>query len=65
MKLYKLLIFSIPLIVSAQSDLYPVEDYFGGGIGYSPMYIKLDSLPGASYLTNLGLDPNNFDEPLV
>jgi hypothetical protein len=29
------------------------------------MYIKLDSLPGASYLTNLGLNPNNFDDPLV
>ena len=44
---------------------YPAEDFLGGGIGYSPMYIKLDSLPGASYLTNLGLNPNNFDDPLV
>ena len=44
---------------------YPAEDFLGGGIGYSPMYIKLDSLPGASYLTNLGLNPNNFGAPLV
>ena len=26
---------------------YPAEDFLGGGIGYSPMYIKLDSIPGA------------------
>ena len=36
---------------------YPAEDFLGGGIGYSPMYIKLDSIPGASYLTNIGLNP--------
>ena len=28
---------------------YPAEDFLGGGIGYSPMYIKLDSIPGSSY----------------
>ena len=44
---------------------YPAEDFLGGGIGYSPMYIKLDSIPGASYLTNIGLDPNEFDDPFV
>ena len=44
---------------------YPAEDFLGGGIGYSPMYIKLDSIPGASYLTNIGLDPSEFDDPFV
>jgi hypothetical protein len=44
---------------------YPAEDFLGGGIGYSPMYIKLDSIPGASYLTNLGLNPEEFDDPFV
>ena len=44
---------------------YPAEDFLGGGIGYSPMYIKLDSIPGASYLKNLGLDPENFSDPFV
>ena len=44
---------------------YPAEDFLGGGIGYSPMYIKLDSIPGASYLTNLGLNPDEFDDPFV
>ena len=44
---------------------YPAEDFLGGGIGYSPMYIKLDSIPGASYLDNLGLDPKGFRDPFV
>ena len=29
------------------------------------MYISLDSIPGASYLTALGLDPKNFSDPFV
>ena len=29
------------------------------------MYIKLDSIPGASYLTNIGLNPKEFDDPFV
>jgi len=41
------------------------EDFFGGGIGYSPMYIKLDSIPGASQIKKLGLDPSKFDDPFV
>jgi len=44
---------------------YPAEDFLGGGIGYSPMYIKLDAIPGETYLPNLGLDPANFDDPFV
>ena len=28
----------------SQFDLYPVTDFFGGGIGYSLMYIKIDDL---------------------
>ena len=44
---------------------YPAEDFLGGGIGYSPMYIKLDSIPGASYLKNLGLNEENFSDPFV
>ena len=65
MKLNKLLILSIPLIVSAQSDLYPVEDYFGGGIGYSPMYMMLDSIPGTNQLKKVGLNPDDFNNPFV
>ena len=49
----------------AQSDLYPVEDYYGGGIGYSPMYMILDSIPGASKIKQVGVNPDNFNSPLV
>ncbi|MBT3502177.1 MAG: hypothetical protein HOB40_02900 [Candidatus Marinimicrobia bacterium] len=44
---------------------YPAQDFLGGGIGYSPMYIKLDSIPGSSFLTGLGLEPKNFKDPFV
>ena len=44
---------------------YPAEDFLGGGLGYSTMYIKLDSIPGASFLENLGLNPKNFSDPFV
>ena len=49
----------------AQSDLYPVEDYYGGGIGYSPMYMILDSIPGASKIKQVGVNPDNFNSTLV
>ena len=65
MKLYKLLFLSFPLIICAQSDLYPVEDYFGGGIGYSPMYMMLDSIPGTNQLKKVGLNPDDFNNPFV
>ena len=29
----------------SQFDLYPVTDFFGGGIGYSPMYINIEEFP--------------------
>jgi len=44
---------------------YPAEDFLGGGIGYSPMYIKMDSIPGSSDLMGLGLNPKNFKDPFV
>ena len=48
-----------------QFDLYPVTDFFGGGIGYSPMYISIDEFPATDYLINLGLDPKKFNTPFV
>ncbi len=44
---------------------YPAEDFLGGGIGYSPMYIKLKDIPGADALENVGLDPSGFSDPFV
>ena len=65
MNRYKLIILILPVVISAQSDLYPVEDYYGGGIGYSPMYMILDSIPGASKLKQVGVNPDNFNSPFV
>ena len=62
---------NIVLFITLSSSLlmaqfsYPLEDFLGGGIGYSPMYIKLDSIPGSSDLMGLGLDPKNFKDPFV
>ena len=49
----------------SQFDLYPVTDFFGGGIGYSPMYIRIDKLPATSLLKDVGLDPSEFNNPFV
>jgi len=65
MNRYKLIILILPVVIFAQSDLYPVEDYYGGGIGYSPMYMILDSIPGASKLRQVGVNPDNFNSPFV
>jgi len=65
MNRYKLIILILPIVISAQSDLYPVEDYYGGGIGYSPMYMILDSIPGASKLKQVGVNPDNFNSAFV
>ena len=57
---------TIPLTIGlSQFDLYPVTDFFGGGIGYSPMYISLEEFPAADELQALGLNTNNFSTPFV
>jgi len=56
---------AIPWLLNAQSDLYPIQDYYGGGIGYSPMYMTLDSIPGTAQMSALGLDPKNFEDPFI
>ena len=62
---------NIVLFITLSSSLlmaqfsYPLEDFLGGGIGYSPMYIKLDSIPGSSDLMGLGLNPKDFKDPFV
>ena len=57
---------TIPLTFSlSQFDLYPVTDFFGGGIGYSPMYIRLEDFPASDELQDLGLNTDNFRTPFV
>ncbi len=60
-----LILQAIPWLIFAQSDLYPIQDYYGGGIGYSPMYMTLDSIPGTAQMSALGLDPKNFEDPFI
>ena len=64
----KKIITSITFFVTSlysQFDLYPVTDFFGGGIGYSPMYINIEEFPATDLLKDLGLDPKQFDSPFV
>ena len=64
----KKIITSITFFITSlysQFDLYPVTDFFGGGIGYSPMYINIEDFPATDLLKDLGLDPKKFDSPFV
>ena len=64
----KKIITSITFFITSlysQFDLYPVTDFFGGGIGYSPMYINIEKFPATDLLESLGLDPKQFDSPFV
>ena len=63
-KIITYITFSLTSLYS-QFDLYPVTDFFGGGIGYSPMYIDIEKFPATELLEGLGLDPKEFDSPFV
>ncbi|MBN4080738.1 hypothetical protein JYT44_00095 [Caldithrix abyssi] len=53
-------------LASSQGDLYPTETSYGGGIGFSTMYMVLDSVPGQQILKELGLDVKNLSyRPLI
>ncbi|MFQ6612998.1 MAG: hypothetical protein ACE5D2_07850 [Fidelibacterota bacterium] len=56
----KLLFLLMPVLALSQSDIYSVDDVYGGGIGFSTMYIVLDSIPGESILKSLGLPKGNI-----
>ena len=45
-------------LVKAQGDIYPTETTYGGGIGFSTMYMVLDSVPGGAFLDTLGFNVN-------
>ena len=53
-------------LVKAQGDIYPTETTYGGGIGFSTMYMILDSVPGTSLLNSLGINVDELgSRPLV
>ena len=50
----------------SQGDIYPTETHFGGRIGFSTMYMVLDSVPGGAFLDTLGFNVNELGtRPLV
>ena len=52
---------------AGQDDLYPLEDYSGSGIGYSPIFLDLDytSIGLLDSLGKLGLTRTQFSVPFV
>lgn len=64
MKTRLFLTYLVPGLLVAQADLYPVEEFYGGGIGYSAMILSLDSIPGSSLLSSLGFT-KKFSKRLV
>jgi len=66
MKQFIIVFLFVISLAKAQGDIYPTETTYGGGIGFSTMYMILDTVPGASLLNSLGI---NVDElgtrPLV
>ena len=72
-----LTIFSITLILWAQDDFYPSEPYYGGGVGFSEMFLFMDvgKLEGFELLgtvtdtagntTGLGFNTAGFRSPFV
>ena len=53
-------------LVLSQGDIYPTENNYGGGIGFSAMYMVLDTVPGGTLLDNLGFDVDELGtKPLV
>jgi len=53
-------------IAFSQGDIYPSETHYGGGIGFSTMYMVLDSVPGEALLNELGFDVSSLNtRPLV
>jgi len=50
----------------SQGNIYPTETNYGGGIGFSSMYMVLDSIPGQSILNSLCFDTDELGtKPLV
>ena len=53
-------------LATPQGDIYPTETTYGGGIGFSTMYMVLDSVPGEHILKELGLNVKDISSrPLV
>ncbi|MFH1852955.1 MAG: hypothetical protein ABIA75_11490 [Candidatus Neomarinimicrobiota bacterium] len=54
-------------LLFGQDNVYPLEDYYGGGIGYSPIFLLLDynAIGALAGLSGLGLDKADFSTPYI
>lgn len=68
-----ILIATVPVFTVAQSDLYAPESFYGGGVGFSRMFLftKVQQMEGFDLLgsvgdtAGLGLDTEKFTSPFV
>ena len=60
-----ILIVCLLVTTSRAQFAYPSEDFLGGGIGYSPMYIQMESIPGEEKMADLGLSNGFGKDPLI
>ncbi len=67
MKRFFPILLILVISLAGQDDVYPMEDFSGGGIGYSPIFIFLDysGIAALDGLTNLGLDQTTFSAPFI
>ena len=48
MKQTLITLLTVTTLVFSQGDIYPTENNYGGGIGFSTMYMVLDTVPGGT-----------------
>ncbi len=66
MNIRSIVIVSFLMGATSQAQFaYPSEDFLGGGIGYSPMYIQMESIPGEEKMADLGLSGGFGKDPLI
>ncbi|MFQ6674081.1 MAG: hypothetical protein ACE5GH_04775 [Fidelibacterota bacterium] len=73
----KTLLFLVPFLLMAQEEVYPPESFYGGGVGFSQMFLfvdvgKLDGFELLGTVTDtagvtkgLGLSTDDFTNPFV
>ncbi len=60
------LVLLAPFKSYSQGEIYPTETSFGGGIGFSTMYLVMNELPGEDVITRMGLDVDKINyRPMI
>ena len=65
-KVILILVLLAPFKSYSQGEIYPTETSFGGGIGFSTMYLVMNELPGEDVITRMGLDVDKINyRPMI